>query len=76
MSWREIEEGEGGGGQKSGGGRGQRRQEKSGSLTSWEEAAALAETCYTHTVLLAGQCWVLCDHVLVAPCSQQRNNKK
>ena len=72
MSWRDMEEGEGEGGQKSGGGRGQRRQEKSGSLTSWEEAAALAETCYTHTVLLAGQCWVLCDHVLVAPCSQQK----
>ena len=75
MSWRDMEEGEGKGGQKSEGGRGQRRQEKSGSLTSWEEAAALAETCYTHTVMLAGQCWVLCDHVLVAPCSQ-RNYKK
>ena len=75
MSWRDMEEGEGGGGQKSDGGRGQQRQEKSGSLTSWEEAAALAETCYTHTVLLAGQCWVLCDHVLVAPCSQQNYKK-
>ena len=75
MSWRDMEEGNGGGGQKSGGGRGQQRQEKSGSLTSWEEAAALAETCYTHTVLLAGQCWVLCDHVLVAPCSQQNYKK-
>ena len=75
MSWRDMEEGEGKGGQKRDGRRGQQRQEKSGSLTSWEEAAALAETCYTHTVLLAGQCWVLCDHVLVAPCSQQNYKK-
>ena len=62
-SWRRIEAG---GGSSRGGKRGE---------TSWEEARALAETCYTHTVLLAGQCWVLCDHILVAPCAQKNFNK-
>ena len=71
-SWRRIEAGGGGGESLS---RGGRRQEEGEKLTtSWEEARALAKTCYTHTVLLAGQCWVLCDHILVAPCKQ--NYKK
>ena len=59
-SWRKIEAGAG-----------EKIRGEGGKRTSWEEASALAETCYTHTVLLAGQCWVLCDHILVAPCTQQ-----
>ena len=70
-SWRQIEEGVGG---EEGRSRGGRRQGEETS-TSWEEARALAKTCYTHTVLLAGQCWVLCDHILVAPCRQQNYKK-
>ena len=66
-SWRQIEAGRGG--------RVARRQGGEEQMTSWEEAKALAKTCYTHTVLLAGQCWVLCDHILVAPCKQQNNKK-
>ena len=67
-SWRQIEAGRG-----EGLSRGGRRQGE--NSTSWEEARALAKTCYTHTVLLAGQCWVLCDHILVAPCRQQNYKK-
>ena len=85
-SWRRIEAGggrAGGGGGGGGGGRegvsrgGRRQEEEEGEklTTSWEEARALAKTCYTHTVLLAGQCWVLCDHILVAPCRQQNYKK-
>ena len=78
-SWRRIEAGGvgGGGGGGEGVSRGGRRQEEEEEklTTSWEEARALAKTCYTHTVLLAGQCWVLCDHILVAPCRQQNYKK-
>ena len=78
-SWRRIEAGgRGGGGGGEGVSRGGRRQEEEEGeklTTSWEEARALAKTCYTHTVLLAGQCWVLCDHILVAPCRQQNYEK-
>ena len=79
-SWRQIEAGRGGGeglrrrGEEGLRSRGGRRQGEETS-TSWEEARALAKTCYTHTVLLAGQCWVLCDHILVAPCRQQNYKK-
>ena len=71
-SWRQIEAGGGGGeGLIRRGGRRQGEETR----TSWEEARALAKTCYTHTVLLAGQCLVLCDHILVAPCRQQNYKK-
>ena len=61
--WRQIE---------AGGGRNRGERE---NTKSWEEARALSKTCYTHTVLLAGQCWVLCDHILVAPCTKQNFKK-
>ena len=27
------------------------------------------DDCYTHTMTLEGQCWVLCDKILLWPCN-------